>query len=214
MDDLVLGQLTLHGVGVPLEALLDAVSWSEHFEVLADELWVAPSCSPTASPASRPPSGTPSPPARRSTTPDRERLRGLSVRDHMVLQLWGRRWRYGAARDGEARCLLGLSGTEVALRVARLAEGPAAIAAYPEVTRRVREVRGTRRRPLNVSTRSGSVEAAKGSAREAPSSSQLGGASRCARGSGAGGGLPADRVDRGALGVQEQVRVHAGGGLQ
>lgn len=70
----------------------------------------------------------------------------LSVRDHMVLQLWGRRWRYGAARDGEARRLLGLSGTALALRVARLAEDPVAIAAYPVVTRRVREARGTRER--------------------------------------------------------------------
>lgn len=75
---------------------------------------------------------------------------GLSVRDHMVLQLWGRRWRYGAARDGEARRLLGLSGTALALRVAQLAEDPVAIAAYPVVTRRVREARGTRERVVRT----------------------------------------------------------------
>ncbi|MEW1964670.1 DUF3263 domain-containing protein [Micrococcus sp. NPDC078436] len=75
---------------------------------------------------------------------------GLSVRDHMALQLWGRRWRYGAARDGEARRLLGLSGTALALRVARLAEDPVAIAAYPVLTRRVRESRGTRERVVRA----------------------------------------------------------------
>ena len=82
--------------------------------------------------------------------PDRERPPGLSVRDHMVLQLWGKRWRYGAARDSEARRLLGLSGTELALRVARLAEDPVAIAAYPAITRRVREARDTKTRAVRV----------------------------------------------------------------
>lgn len=74
----------------------------------------------------------------------------LSVRDHMVLQLWGRWWRYVAVRDGEAGRLLGLSGTELALRVARLAEDPVAIAAYPAITRRVREVRETKHRAVRV----------------------------------------------------------------
>lgn len=70
----------------------------------------------------------------------------LSVRDHMVLQLWGRRWRHGAARDRAAWELLGLRPTELALRVAVLAEEHAAIAAYPVVTRRAREARQTRHR--------------------------------------------------------------------
>lgn len=63
------------------------------------------------------------------------------MRDHMVLQLWGRRWRHGAARE-----LLGLRPTELALRVAVLAEEHAAIAAYPVVTRRARAARQTRHR--------------------------------------------------------------------
>lgn len=70
----------------------------------------------------------------------------LSVRDHMVLQLWGRRWRHGAARDRAAEQLVGLRGTELAMRVAVLAEDPVAIAAYPVVTRRAREARQTRHR--------------------------------------------------------------------
>ena len=53
----------------------------------------------------------------------------LSVRDHMVLQLWGRRWRHGAARDRAAEHLVGLQGTALAMRVATLAEDPVAIAA-------------------------------------------------------------------------------------
>lgn len=74
----------------------------------------------------------------------------LSVRDHMVLQLWGRRWRYPAARDAEAARLVGLQGTALALRVAVLAEQPAAIAAYPRVTAEARAARGTRARARRV----------------------------------------------------------------
>lgn len=73
---------------------------------------------------------------------------GLSVRDHMVLQLWGRRWRYPAARDSAAEYEVGLRGTALAARVAVLAEDPAAIAAYPGLTRRVRAARGTRHRAV------------------------------------------------------------------
>ena len=70
----------------------------------------------------------------------------LSVRDHMALQLWGRRWRHGAARDRAAEHLVGLQGTALAMRVATLAEDPVAIAAYPVITRRARESRQTRHR--------------------------------------------------------------------
>ena len=65
----------------------------------------------------------------------------LSVRDHMALQLWGRRWRHGAARDRAAEHLVGLWGTALAMRVATLSEDPVAIAAYPVLTRRAREAR-------------------------------------------------------------------------
>ncbi|STY69224.1 DUF3263 domain-containing protein [Micrococcus luteus] len=74
----------------------------------------------------------------------------LSVRDHMVLQLWGRRWRHGAARDRAAEQLVGLRGTALVMRVATLSEDPVAIAAYPVITRRAREVRQTRERAVRA----------------------------------------------------------------
>ena len=74
----------------------------------------------------------------------------LSVRDHMVLQLWGRRWRHGAARDRAAEHLVGLRGTALAMRVAVLAEDPVAIATYPVITRRAREARQTRERAMRA----------------------------------------------------------------
>ena len=74
----------------------------------------------------------------------------LSVRDHMALQLWGRRWRHGAARDRAAEHLVGLRGTVLTLRVAVLAEGPVAIVAYPVITRRAREARQTRHRAARI----------------------------------------------------------------
>ena len=78
----------------------------------------------------------------------------LSVRDHMVLQLWGRRWRHGAARDRAAEHLVGLQGTALAMRVATLAEDPVAIAAYPVITRRAREARLTRERAVRAAVAS------------------------------------------------------------
>lgn len=81
---------------------------------------------------------------------DCERPQGLSVRDHMVLQLWGRRWRHGAARDRAAEHLVGLRGTVLTLRVAVLAEGPVAIVAYPVITRRAWEARQTRERTIRA----------------------------------------------------------------
>ena len=74
----------------------------------------------------------------------------LSVRDHMVLQLWGRRWRHGAARDRAAEHLVGLRGTALAMRVATLSEDPVAIAAYPVITRRARESQQTRERAVRA----------------------------------------------------------------
>lgn len=70
----------------------------------------------------------------------------LSVRDHMLLQLWGRRWKRPAARDRAAEHELGYTPTAAALRVAALCTDPAAIAAYPVITRSLRQARSTRRR--------------------------------------------------------------------
>lgn len=64
----------------------------------------------------------------------------------MLLQLWGRRWKRPAARDRAAEYELGLTPTAAALRVAALCVDPAAIAAYPAITARLRQARTTRRR--------------------------------------------------------------------
>ena len=70
----------------------------------------------------------------------------LTVRDHMLLQTWSRRWRRPAARDAAIHHELGLTATAAALRLAKLCEHPDAIAAYPALTRTLRESRGTHRR--------------------------------------------------------------------
>lgn len=72
------------------------------------------------------------------------------MRDHTVLQLWGRRWRYGAAQDRAAEHLVGLRGTALAMGVATLTKDPTAITAYPVITRCAREARQTCERAVRA----------------------------------------------------------------
>ena len=68
----------------------------------------------------------------------------LTVRQHMALQLAGRRFKYEAARESAARQDLGWSAARFWQVVNVLLERPAAEAAYPQLVRRQRRLREAR----------------------------------------------------------------------
>lgn len=70
---------------------------------------------------------------------------GLTVRDHMALQLAGQTFRYDAVRVTRARDELGYSETRFWQVVDHLIDQPAALAAYPALVHRMQRLRDQRR---------------------------------------------------------------------
>lgn len=69
----------------------------------------------------------------------------LTVREHMALEVAGRRYRYPGARTAETLEVLGYTETRFAQVVTALLERPDAEAAYPQLVHRLRRLRDVRR---------------------------------------------------------------------
>ncbi|WP_193613179.1 DUF3263 domain-containing protein [Nocardioides lijunqiniae] len=70
---------------------------------------------------------------------------GLTVREHMTLQLAGQRFAFEGVRVTRARDELGYSETRFWQVVDALLEHPGALAAHPSLVRRLQRVRDARR---------------------------------------------------------------------
>lgn len=75
----------------------------------------------------------------------------LSVKDHMRLRLAGARYRHPAQRDTDALDQLGETPATFWLRVDHLLDDRAAMAAYPQIVRRLRRLREARREARSAS---------------------------------------------------------------
>lgn len=69
----------------------------------------------------------------------------LTVRDHMTIRLAAAHYAYAAARETDARELLGLTPTLFHRHVLVLLDRPEALAAYPREVRRLQRLRDSRR---------------------------------------------------------------------
>jgi hypothetical protein len=76
----------------------------------------------------------------------------LTVRDHMTLDLAGRRYKYEARRDHDARELLGYSPVRFRQVVNRLIDDPAALEYDAVLVRRLQRLREVRRGARGVCT--------------------------------------------------------------
>lgn len=68
----------------------------------------------------------------------------LTVRDHMVLDVESKRWKYPGARDTNIQEHLGMTPVEHALRVRDLIDTPEANAEYPVLCARLRRINESR----------------------------------------------------------------------
>lgn len=75
----------------------------------------------------------------------------ISVRDHMVITLADRHYRWPAVRVTHARELVGYGETQFWARVQWLIDQPAVEVAYPTFVRRQRRLRDARRRARRAS---------------------------------------------------------------
>lgn len=73
-------------------------------------------------------------------------MTGLTVKDHMTLDLEAQWFKYAGAKETVVRDLFNESSTRYYQRLNRLLDQPAAMAAYPMVVKRLRRLREARRR--------------------------------------------------------------------
>lgn len=70
--------------------------------------------------------------------------RDLTVREHMVLDVAGKRWRYQGTQETYVREHLGMSLTRYHQVLNALLDKPAALQAYPQLVRRLQRLREQR----------------------------------------------------------------------
>lgn len=77
----------------------------------------------------------------------------LTIRDHMTLAFAGQRWAHPGARVTAIRDLFDETETRYTQRLMALLERPEAEAAYPQLVRRLRRLRDSRRVARSVPDR-------------------------------------------------------------
>lgn len=70
---------------------------------------------------------------------------GLTVRDHMTLQLEGTRFKFAGVKESRVRELFGETPTRYYQRLDHLLDSSDALAAYPATVRRLQRLRDRRR---------------------------------------------------------------------